>query len=150
VSSSVGFRVHGLLPTSQLEIVDGGENTSTSTPPPTVNNNSFVVSVEGNKVLVLAAFSERDKLEWVRDLKRAINKSKHGNVIMTQQQQQQYGSSTEEVTEGGVPRISNAGNATRSTNSLTHVCWHRNLSVCWDGILNGMKVGITLLIGRVN
>ncbi|CAG7733386.1 unnamed protein product, partial [Allacma fusca] len=151
VSSAAGFRLHGLVPLYETQMQQNFEfeNQLGSSIP-----HAFSLITPQDKVLVLAALNEKDKLEWMSGLTTAIEKA-----VPNQSSLKSIGCSSEELlssSHDGVNTLlttsenNNNNTNTRNNNQVghrsnatPHVCWHRNVSISHEELCRGFQCTIS-------
>jgi FERM/RhoGEF/pleckstrin domain protein 2 len=123
ISSSSGFRLHGVLRTSQLQL-----QTDCITGIP--HSITIMVQEEVEKMLILSAFSQESKAEWTTALEDAISSNTSIHITTNNN----WTSSEEFEPPPIIPSITTP--PLSRSNLTTHVCWHRNLSISNEFILS--------------
>ncbi|XP_021952432.1 FERM, ARHGEF and pleckstrin domain-containing protein 1 isoform X2 [Folsomia candida] len=136
ISSSSGFRLHGLIYTSQMEMGEesstANSNNFTGATSTTSGGWSFVINVkdldgQGCKILVLSAFSEEEKTSWIAAIKYAIS---HTTQPTPPKIHPTFHSSDSFTDPADHPAPLPPSQILFSRPNLpSHVCYHRNLSI---------------------
>jgi FERM/RhoGEF/pleckstrin domain protein 2 len=116
---SLQFKVHGCLSVKGMALRD--------TDPKIAAANSFTVYA-GNRLLVVAASSEMEKNKWMEDLQMVLERPENEGDIEKIRYSSLKSNSSSEVSDDSESESVDRQIQHR-TNTLMHVCWHRNTSV---------------------
>lgn len=121
---SLQFNVHGQLDITKMTIDE--------TDPKIAVANSFSIYT-GSHCLVVAASSEAEKTKWVEDIQMAIINARRWKekkiVSYPSLKSNSSSESSEEIRDGPSNSLMFDRPAQQRTNTLMHVCWHRNTSI---------------------